>query len=633
MRKPVKIPAVLSVATARILIALAGWAGASGSVQAALCTVNWNDVHQRIDGFGASSAWRGNWTTAQADLLFSTNTGVLYTDSRGTRSTNNGIGLSLLRNRIVPASSNSSSATLTTVETNIMLMAQARGARVWSAPWTPAAGFKDSGALDGGHYLGNGADATNLAYASQLANYVVNMKNTWHINLYAVSIQNEPDVNHPDPGGYETCLWTSQQIHDFTTNFYNALLSRNVTSTLIMLPESGHWDDPHSLDPATVSDPVALADVGVLAYHDYVTNNNVGATNPPVVKNNHDKALWQTEVAILSGSDGSMANGLYYGQRIHLFMTVAEANAWHYWWLITGNGVGNQGLLDGNAATTKRLFVLGQYSRFVRPGFYRIAATNTGTAFISAYKDPVSGNFAIVAVNTNASAVAQTFNLTNCVASGSVTPWITSASLNLAGQTAVAVANSTFTYTLPAQSVVTFVGQATSNAPNTAPVFTFIPDLTTNAGAKLVITGAATDADLPAQTLTFSLLTGPTNAQLDSASGVFTWRPLVTQAGTTNPISVQVADDGSPILRATNHFTITVNPLTPSGLSVIGVSGGQVGLMVTGPLGPDYTLLTSSNLVDWVALLTTNSPGLPVTLVDTNALAWPARFYRLELGP
>ena len=36
------------------------------------CVVDWNDVHQRIDGFGASSAWGSTWTTTQADLFFST---------------------------------------------------------------------------------------------------------------------------------------------------------------------------------------------------------------------------------------------------------------------------------------------------------------------------------------------------------------------------------------------------------------------------------------------------------------------------------------------------------------------------------------------------------------------------------
>ena len=604
-------------------------AGTSGTPlpqpQPGQCSVNWNEVHQRIDGFGASSAWRTSLTTPQADLLFSTNNGIVHTDNLGQRSTNNGIGLSLLRTRIAPDG--------TTVESSIMQMAQARGASVWSAPWTPPAGFKSSGALDGGNYLGSGANATNLAYASQLAGYVVNMKHIYGINLCAISIQNEPDVNHPDPGGYETCLWSSQQIRDFTTNLYHALLANNVTSTLIMLPESGHWDDPNSLDTATISDPATLANVGILAYHDYVTNNTVGATNPPDVKNSYGKALWQTEVALLSGSDSSMANGLYYGGRVHLFMTVAQANAWHYWWLITGDGVGNQGLMDNNASTTKRLFAVGQYSRFVRPGYYRIDATNTGTALISAYKDPAAGTFAIVAVNSNASPVDQTFNLINSTIVTPVTPWITSATLNLASQTTVAVTNSTFTYTLPAQSVVTFVGQAATNPPNTAPTLGFVDDQTINAGVTLVITNPATDGEAPPQTLTFSLLsTTPTNATLNATNGVFTWRPLVQQADTTNRIVVQVTDNGTPSLSDTNRYTITVNPLPPPTLDSISASGGQVTLAVGGPFGPDYTLWTSTNLTDWQMLLTTNSPVTPVTFVDTN-LPDSARFYRIQLGP
>src|ERR1017187_1716266 len=239
----------------------------SSATVRAQCTVDWNNVHQRIDGFGASSAWRTSLTTPQADLLFSTNKGIVYTDNLSHVSTNNGVGLSLLRTRIVPDG--------TTIENSIMQMAQARGARVWSAPWTPPAGFKSSGALDGGNYLGSGANATNLAYARQLANYVVNMKNSYGINLYAISVQNEPDVNHPDPGGYETCLWSAQQIHDFTTNLYNALVSNNVASTLIMLPEAGKWADPLGLATATVSDAISLADVGIIANHNYVTNNTV----------------------------------------------------------------------------------------------------------------------------------------------------------------------------------------------------------------------------------------------------------------------------------------------------------------------------------------------------------------------
>lgn len=76
--------------------------------QTGLAVVDWNDVHQRIDGFGASSAFLNvNWTKAQADMFFSTT---------------NGIGLSLLRTRITPTGAADG--------TGIMRLAQARGARI-----------------------------------------------------------------------------------------------------------------------------------------------------------------------------------------------------------------------------------------------------------------------------------------------------------------------------------------------------------------------------------------------------------------------------------------------------------------------------------------------------------------------
>lgn len=418
------------------------------------CVVDWNNVHQSIDGFGASSAWLSSWTTNQADLLFSTNLGVVYSDTPGNKYTNNGVGLSLLRTRIAPANNPAASTTPTSVETNIMMWAQARGARVWSTPWTPAAGFKstgdiyDSGTATGGGINGGsfrGGTATNLAYASQLANYVAAMKNTYGVNLYAISIQNEPDAAVTT---YEACQWTNTFIHDFVTNLYNALVAKGVSSTRIMLPESENWQDPHNLAGPAMTDPNVAADVGILGDHNYD-----GANGPAsLTKNSYSKALWETEVSQLSGESSDIANGVYYGQRVFRFMTEAQVNAWHYWWLVNG-------LLDANAAPTKRLFTIGNYSRFVRPGYYRIdVANNNPLTSISAYKDTNSGNFAIVAVNPDPVTVTQVFNLANFTTT-SVTPWITSSNLSLASQSPVAVANGSFTYSLPALSVVTFVGQ------------------------------------------------------------------------------------------------------------------------------------------------------------------------------
>ena len=71
---------------------------------------------------------------------------------------------------------------------------------------------------------------------------------------------------------------------------------------------------------------------------------------------------------------------------------------------------------------------------------------------------------------------------------------------------------------------------------NTPPVLAAITDRTIGVGVTLNITNLATDSDVPAQTLTFSLPAAPTNAVIDATSGVLTWRPLTTQANSTNRI-------------------------------------------------------------------------------------------------
>jgi glucuronoarabinoxylan endo-1,4-beta-xylanase len=587
-------------------------------------TVDWNNVHQRIDGFGASSAYDGSWTTSQADLLFSTNNNISYQSG-----TYNGIGFSLLRNHIVPAGSASGSDTPTTVETSIMQMAQARGARVWSAPWTPAVGFKmtndiyDSkpitNGINGGTFLGG--DATNRAYASQLANYVASMKTTYGVNLYALSIQNEPDAS---VNTYDACQWTNTYIHDFVTNLYNALVAKGVGSTKIILPESQNWQDYHNLVGPAMTDPNVAADVSIVACHNYD-----GANGPAsLVKNNYGKALWETEVSQLGGETSDIANGLYYAQRVYLFMAVAQADAWHYWWIVPFGS--ETGLMTQSAGPTKRMFTIGNYSRFVRPNFYRVNATSSQpSALISAYKDSNSTSFAIVVVNTNvATDVIETFNLANFTAA-SVTPWITSASLSLAAQALVSITNASFTCTIPAMSVVTFVGQG-----NTPPSIATVPNQVADVGVTLLATNMAGDSDLPAQTLTFSPANVfPANATLNSTSGVFSWRPMVSQSNTTNLIQIKVADSGQPNLSATNGFNVFVNPISPPVIGSITIQGGQIQLLVNGPSGPDYTLLTSTNLLDWQSLGTVTSPVPPVTFGDTNYPNGAARFYRIQLGP
>ena len=448
-----------SAADACLRLCLALVVFGSGAVirAAETVTVDWKAVYQRVDGFGASSAWRSTWTTAQADMFFSTNSGTGTSLNRTVTFPFNGIGLSLLRNHIVYANSTSPTDTPTTGEISLMQMAQARGARLWSTPWTPSPGFKSNKGPNGGNYLGIANNPTNLAYSSQLANYVATLKTSYGLNLYALSVQNEPDANVTT---YEACVWTGTQIHDFVTNLYAALTAKGMGATRIIIPESESWASNSGLYSPTLNDANAVADAAIIANHNYVANNVVGDTKTPAVLAISGKACWETEVSQIGGGfDGSITNALYWANRVHLYMTSAQANAWHYWWLIAG-GPDNQGLTDTNGVPAKRMYALGQFARFVRPDFYRIGVTNnTGTAQISAYKDSVSSRFAVVAINTNATDLQQTFFLTNVTAISSVVPWVTSSNLSLAPQPVVALTNSGFTYTLPALSITTFAGQ------------------------------------------------------------------------------------------------------------------------------------------------------------------------------
>jgi glucuronoarabinoxylan endo-1,4-beta-xylanase len=532
------------------------------------CVVDWKNVHQRIDGFGASSAWRNSISTPQAGIFFSTSNAIVYTDNLSHTTTNNGIGLSLLRNHITYASTTSSNAVPGTSETSIMQQAQALGARVWSTPWTPAAGFKslhdiydtavastNSHGINGGSYLGSARNATNLAYASQLANYVRSMKTSYGINLYAISIQNEPDANVTN---YEACQWSYVQIHDFTRILYDALSNAGVSSTKIMLPESQNWADYQNLAFDSLNDPTVRADVGIVADHNYD-----GLTGPgTLTKNSYGKPLWETEVSPGSTvpSDSSITNGVYYAQRIHLFMTQAQASAYHYWWLISG-GTANAGLMDNNASITKRLFAFGQFSRFVRPGYYRIDAGSPGsTALISAYQNATNGSFAIVAINTDTTtAINQTFTLNNFSGVSMVTPWMTTSNLSLASQAPVAVVNSSFTYTLPPLSIVTFVGNVltvalTSDAnPSTyGNAATFTATVQTNGVPVGGISG---------ETMTFydgatMLGTGTLNSS-SQATCVTTATQL--PAG-TNSITAVYAGDGTYSNATSAVFPQIVNP-------------------------------------------------------------------------
>ena len=100
----------------------------------------------------------------------------------------------------------------------------------------------------------------------------------------------------------------------------------------------------------------------------------------------------------------------------------------------------------------------------------------------------------------------------------------------------------------------------TVNEINVAPVLAAIGDQSVNELATLNFTASATDTDLPANTLTFSLDATSLAAgmTINATTGEFTWTPTEGQSG-SHSVTITVTDDGAGLLDDFETFTITVN--------------------------------------------------------------------------
>jgi glucuronoarabinoxylan endo-1,4-beta-xylanase len=417
-----KLSPFLSLCTSLLIAAVAFVSPVSA--QSGL-TVNFNDVHQRIDGFGAADPWNPALTDAQADLFFSQTSGI---------------GLSILR---VGIDSNGNDMSAYSNATK----AAARGAIVWAYPFSAPGAWKDNGTTNnGGHLLPQYYDA----WATRLAGFAATLQKNAGVRLYGLSVQNEPDWT----ASWDTMLYTNQEMVNFVKVLGPKVAALSPRPKL-MLAEVGGWSLSDGFTGAVLSDS------GAAPYLDIVTAHQYGGVAAPGTTG---KPIWETEMSSFDAADSSINNGLTVARWIHDAITIGNVSAWHFWWL-NHSGTDNESLL--NSGLTKRLYTLGNFSKFVRPGFVVVGTTAAPAGVsVTAYKNPTSGAFAIVAINQNGSDTPISVSLNGLTAS-SVTPWVTSSQFDLTAQGSVPVSGSSFSATLLASSVTTFVSNGSGPALDT----------------------------------------------------------------------------------------------------------------------------------------------------------------------
>jgi hypothetical protein len=167
---------------------------------------------------------------------------------------------------------------------------------------------------------------------------------------------------------------------------------------------------------------------------------------------------------------------------------------------------------------------------------------------------------------------------------------------------------------------------------NQPPVIGQLTNLVLLVGQSAAFTIPATDANQPAQTLSYYLLANPAGASLNASNGWFQWTPTTAQTG-TQAVQLRVIDSGSPPAFADAAFLVTVG--LPPHLTAYrtNFANGQFLLNFNTLPGKTYQLQLREDVQTggWTNV------G-PVQTSTSNSLIWldsldrPKRFYRLLGG-
>jgi len=419
---------------------------------------------QTIDGFGASDAWTvqssdqwpENTVSQAAEWLFSTET---FDDGSP-----KGIGLSIWRFNLGAGSAYQDDKAEINPSTRTECFLMPDGGWDFSKQAAQVAFMKRAKEYGVGtfiaflnsppvYYTQNGL-ATNTGrggtfnlkddsydlFAEYMAKAVKGLKTNHNIEISYICPVNEPDGHWNWQGPkQEGTPATNAEIARITRSLDNALASENL-NTKILVNESSDYramvgvhqtENDRGYAIQTLFNSDSSSNVCGLQHVDRLIAGHGYWTNTPLdymktMRENLRDTLkkfsvkfWMTEQCIMGndeeiggghGFDTTMKTALYVSRWIHNDLVYADAASWQ-WWRAIGEDY-KDGLLEdfgdetsrsGKLSDSRLLWVLGNYSRFIRPGAVRLSSKlstdeKPDGLMISSYKN-TDGSIVSVIIN------------------------------------------------------------------------------------------------------------------------------------------------------------------------------------------------------------------------------------------
>lgn len=416
--------------------------------------------YQTIDHFGASDAWSiqfvGNWPQQKkeriADLLFS---------QKMENGKPTGIGLSMWRFNLGGGSAEQGFGSgirdewrraESFLDADLNLDMSKASGQVWFAKAaknrgvdklllfsnSPPVAFTRNGKTFSSDGSSNLAKGMNRSFADYISSVFLGFS---QLELYPkyISPINEPQWDWSD-GGQEGSPYLNSEISEFV-KVLNQSFEEHGVKAKIDVAEAGKInylfekaDKPNRGEQIKTffdeSSPFYLGDLShiskVISGHSYFTTSPIDSSIKLRKRLSREISLfsgleyWMSEYCILgdnngeingNGRDLGISSALYLARVIHQDLTISNASAWS-WWLAVSPYNYKDGLIyidknkeGGKIYESKMLWTLGNYSRFIRPGYQRVGVEtpnyNSSDFLVSAFRNPRNGDIVLVLVNSN----------------------------------------------------------------------------------------------------------------------------------------------------------------------------------------------------------------------------------------
>ena len=277
-----------------------------------------------------------------------------------------------------------------------------------ASPWSPPAWMKDNNSMLHGGQL---KPEFYAIWADYFVKFIQAYK-TAGVPVWGITVQNEPMNNAP----WESCLFSAEEERDFIKNALGPAIEKNGLADKKIMVWDQNRDLIYEYVSTILSDPQAAKYVWGAGIHWYETWTN----DPPMFDNvlAVNEAFPDLNLLFTEGSMGMSAYydanpwdlGELYGNNI-LNDLNNGIRAWCDWnMLLDQNGgpshVGNSSYAPimgntttGNITIRDEFYYIGQFSKFIRPGAKRIAASSNRSALqTTAFLNP-DGKIAVVVLN------------------------------------------------------------------------------------------------------------------------------------------------------------------------------------------------------------------------------------------